>query len=50
MWIDERYATRRAFLREHRASASGRSALAHLLREEGLLANPGEARWPRTCR
>jgi len=40
MWIDERYATRRSFL-TRTAFGVGGAALAHLLLEEGLLANPG---------
>ena len=40
MWIDERYTTRRSFL-TRTAFGVGGAALAHLLLEEGLLANPG---------
>ncbi|APW59188.1 DUF1501 domain-containing protein [Paludisphaera borealis] len=40
MWIDERYATRRSFLSQT-AFGVGSAALAHLLMEDGLLANPG---------
>jgi len=42
MWIDQRYATRRSFL-ANTGFGVGAVALAHLLGEEGLLANPSRA-------